>query len=264
MSRAEQLIPYLKDTRVGCLQIADDEFSANRERAKEICALLIERHPETSIVFDCRANDLLDEDLVAVMAPITSRFLVGAECGYDEGLRQVGKGTTCDKLERAAAALYRHNISEHCDFSFILGLPWETQSEVLQTINFACKLYARYGVRVLLQWYCQMPGSSLWDEAATAGKVNASMYDNYGFFRDTYLFFSGIRLTPAEIWDISDRLFAVQNLARVNHRGEEMVVHQVPSPVLQNFNRQALGEGSATALRNLVELSQNARRVHMK
>ena len=102
VSRAEQVIPYLKSTQSGCLQIADDEFSAHRDRAKEICKLLVKKAPDVRIVFDCRANDLLDEELTALMAPLALRFLVGAECGYDEGLRRVGKGTTCDKLERAA------------------------------------------------------------------------------------------------------------------------------------------------------------------
>jgi hypothetical protein len=109
-----------------------------------------------------------------------------------------------------------------------------------------------------------MPGSALWDEAAAAGKVNASMYDNYGFFGDSYLFFSGVRLTPAEIWDVADRLAAVQALASVNHTDEEMVVCQVPKPVAAGFKRQALGDGSAAALRNLAELSQNARRSPME
>lgn len=263
VARAEQVIPYLQHTRLGSLQIADDEFSAHRDRAKEICRLLTARDPDVRLAFDCRANDLLDEELVDAMTPVTARFLVGAECGYDDGLRRVGKGTTCDKLERAAAILDRHGIGERCDFSFILGLPWETKGEVLKTIDFACNLYARYGVRVLLQWYCQMPGSALWHEAAEAGKVNASMYDNYGYFGDPYLFFSGVGLTPAEIWEVADRLGAVQALARVNHEGEEMIVCEVPKPVAQSFKRQSLGAGSATALRNLSELSRNARRSPM-
>lgn len=259
VSRVEQVIPYLGKTRMGSLQIADDEFSAHRDRAGEICRLLIKRAPNVRIVFDCRANDLLDEELVAMMAPLARRFLVGAECGYDEGLRRVGKGTTCDRLERAAATLNRNGVSDRCDFSFILGLPWETQDDVLKTINFACKLYAKYSVRLVLQWYCQMPGSTLWDEASAAGKVNASMYDNYGLFGDPYLFLSGIRLTPDEIWEVSDRLAAVKSLARVNHPGETMIQYEVPLPVFHYFKRTALGEGSATALRNLAELSDNAR-----
>jgi hypothetical protein len=59
-------------------------------------------------------------------------------------------------------------------------------------------------------------------------------------------------------------LIAIKSLARVNHRGEEMVLFEVPKPISNNFKRQSLGDGSATALRNLVELSQNARRLHMK
>lgn len=258
--RVEQVVPYLHCTRRGCLQIADDEFLVHPARAKQICRLLSDRAPQVRIAFDCRANDLLHEDLVEAIAPLTYRFLVGAECGYDEGLRRVGKHTTCDKLERAAAALSRHGISGLCDFSFVLGFPWETRNDVLCTIDFACKLYAQYGIRVLLQWYCQMPGSSLWNEAAAAGRVNASMYDNYGFFGDPYIFFSEIRLTPAEIWEVSDRLAAVKSLAKVNDHGEDMIVYDVPAPVARSFRRHSLGERNATALRNLMELSRNVRR----
>lgn len=134
----------------------------------------------------------------------------------------------------------------------------------MKTVDFACKLYAKYGVRVLLQWYCQMPGSALWDKAAAEGKVNASIYDNYGFFGNPYLFFSGVQLTPAEIWEVSDRLVAVQALARVNHAGEDMVVYQVPKAIYEHFKRPGLGSGSATALRNLAELSESARRSSME
>ncbi len=263
VSRVEQLLPYLKKTQMGNLQIADDEFLAHRDRAKKICKLLIERIPDIRITFDGRANDLLDAALVDILAPISAQFLVGAECGYDEGLRRVGKGTTCDRLERAAAILYKQGISQRCDFSFILGFPWETQNDVMKTIDFACKLYAKYGVRVLLQWYCQMPGSRLWDEAAAAGKVNASLYDNYGFFGDRYLLFSGIQLTPIEIWEISERVAVIQALARVNHINEEMIAYEVPQAILEGFKRPALAEGSATALRNLTELSQNVRNLPM-
>jgi len=94
--------------------------------------------------------------------------------------------------------------------------------------------------------------------------VNASMYDNYGFFGDTHLFFSGVKLTPTEIWQVSDRLTSVQSLARVNNAGEEMIVFEVPKPVSENYKKQSLGNGGVAALRNLTELSQNARRVPME
>ena len=61
--------------------------------------------------------------------------------------------------------LAEHGLAARTDFSFILGLPWETRAEVEQTIRFATRLFVDYGVHVMLQWYRQIPGSRLWDEA---------------------------------------------------------------------------------------------------
>jgi radical SAM superfamily enzyme YgiQ (UPF0313 family) len=261
LSRVAQVEPYLRETRSGFLHILDDEFSANRERATAIASGLTERALEVPLVFDSRANDLLDERFVRAIVPHASRFLVGAECGYDEGLRRIGKGTTCEALQAAAYMAQRYGLSARCDFSFILGLPWETQEEVLSTVRFACGLYTKYGVRVLLQWHCLIPGSQLWDEAAAVGKVTASFYDNYGFFRDPYLFFAGVPLSPREVWEVSDCLEPVLELARVNDRGERLIEYAVPEPIRLYFNRQSLTKcGRGQALENLEEASRRGRR----
>lgn len=263
VTRLEAVIPHCKNTQLGYLQIVDDEFSGDWMRAKHIAELLSKKDIKVSLIFDSRANDMTHEDFITAIAPHTFRFLVGAECGYDEGLSRVGKGTTCEKLEKAASIAHKQGISDRCDFSFILGLPWETKEEVLCTVRFACRLYAMYGVRIMLQWYCLIPGSTLWDQAAAVGKVNASIYDNYGFFRSPYLFFGGVPLSATEIWDISDSIAPVLKLSKVNESSEEFIQYAVPEPVLQYFNRQSLVDGSLSALHNLRDLSQNVRRYNM-
>lgn len=259
VERVEYLRPYSRSTEYGCIHVIDDEFSANWKRAKSIARLLSKRGNDVGLVFDSRANDILHEDFVEAIAPHTHHFLVGAECGYDEGLARVGKGTTCAKLEQAASVMLKHGISHRCDFSFILGLPWETKDDVLKTMSFACHLYANYGVNVMLQWYCLIPGSSLWAEEMEKGVINVSYYDNYGFFRSPELFFAGVKLSAKEVWEVSDAIGSVMRLASVNDRGEERIHYSTPEAVKAYYGKNALSDRYSSALVNLKELSQNAR-----
>jgi len=103
-------------------------------------------------------------------------------------------------------SLYEHGISERADFSFILGLPWETRAEVEKTIRFAMSLLGKYGVRVILQWYSEIPGSRLWEQHRRQQTVTEAMYDDYGFFRNLYLFRAGVGLLPSDVWNITDLL----------------------------------------------------------
>jgi anaerobic magnesium-protoporphyrin IX monomethyl ester cyclase len=203
VARLEQMLPDTKRTQLEMIHVIDDEFSMNPKRTIEITDVLRRRNLKPVLIYDSRATDLLYHGLIPSIAEFTGQFLVGCECGYDEGLKRIGKGTTVQILEDAARQLYDHGLSDHADFSFILGLPWETAKEVRQTCHFAAHLFATYGVRILLQWYCQIPGSRLWEADRDAGLVNEAMYNHFGFFRNLYLFRSGVKLSPEEVWDIS-------------------------------------------------------------
>ena len=231
VDRLEQVLQHVDRTELEMVHVIDDEFSMNTRRAIEITNLIRARGRHPRLVYDSRATDLLYDGFVPSIAEFTTQFLVGAECGYDEGLKRIGKGTTTTILEDAAHVLYRENLSEHADFSFILGLPWETADQVRQTCQFAAHLYATYGVRLLLQWYCQIPGSRLWEADRQASLVNESMYNNFGFFRDLYLFRTGVKLTPAEIWDLSYSVTALQDLANLRNPQRTMIEYGHPEPI---------------------------------
>ena len=235
VDRLERVLPFTVRTTRGLIQIIDDEFSVKRERAVDICKEIGKRNLQVRLVFDSRANDLNDESFVDAVLPYAHQFLVGAECGYDDGLKKIGKGTTTEKLTRAAAVLRKKGIAGRADFSFVIGLPWETKAEVIETIRFANKLYETYGVRVLLQWYCQIPGSRLWDEQRQKEIVHEAQYDDYGFFRNLYLFRTGVRLTPSEVHEVVGILNSVQSLSYKNENGMDMVQSSAPDPILTNY-----------------------------
>lgn len=240
VDRLEQILPSCDRTAMGTVHIIDDEFSMNTRRATMIANHITERGLDARLIYDSRANDLLDESYVAAMAPLTSQFLVGAECGYDEGLLKIGKGTTCARLEAAAAMLKKHGIAQRADFSFVLGLPWESMTEVEKTIAFATRLHSLYGVRILLQWYCQIPGSRLWDAAHDRGDVTEAMYDDFGFFANLYLFRSGVQLSPEQIYRISERVAGLLTLARAQYPDVRMIEYSFPEPIARYYPRHAM------------------------
>ncbi len=255
VDRLEQVLPHIAQTRNAIVQIIDDEFSVKPQRAIAICQEIGRRGLRPKLVFDCRANDLLNEALVQAIAPYTHQFLVGAECGYDDGLRRVGKGTTIEKLEKAAVVLARHGIAAKADFSFILGLPWETRREVETTARFACRLYSKYGVRVLLQWYCQIPGSRLWQESRDSENVHEAQYDDYGFFRNLYLFRTGVQLTPREIAEVSEILSPVIALSSLLSPEKRLVEYANPEPIRRFFPSPLPGCRDGAGLARLREVA---------
>jgi anaerobic magnesium-protoporphyrin IX monomethyl ester cyclase len=241
VDRLEAMLPHAARTTLEMIHVIDDEFSMNPKRTIEITDLIRKRGLKPSLIYDSRATDLLYDGLVPSIAEFTGQFLVGAECGYDDGLKKIGKGTTTQILEDAAAMLHANGLAGKADFSFVIGLPWETVREVRQTCAFAAHLFATYGVRVLLQWYCQIPGSRLWEADREAGKVNEAMYNNFGFFRDLYLFRSGVRLTPDEIWSVSTQVSALQTMARLQHADRPMVEYGHPEPIALYYPEEVRG-----------------------
>lgn len=260
IDRLEQIMPYTALTSARHIHIIDDEFSMNVKRATQIAELLAQRGLQPGLVYDSRANDLQDERFVAAIAPFTTQFLVGAECGYDEGLEQIGKGTTCAKLDSAGAMLKKHGIAERADFSFVLGLPWEGAEELERTIAFAAHLHGSYGVRILLQWYCQIPGSRLWDEAALAGRVTPAMYDEFGFFGNYYLFQSGVKIAPRDIYRISDKVAALLTAVRGKYGAANMIEYAFPEPIAKYYPRvlESIDDIGLPALREVASPGSKA------
>ena len=59
---------------------------------------------------------------------------IGAESGSQRSLKQVTKGSTLDSIKRAADIIRNADIS--LTMFFIIGFPWETQEDILETIDF--------------------------------------------------------------------------------------------------------------------------------
>jgi radical SAM superfamily enzyme YgiQ (UPF0313 family) len=235
--RFEAAAAFLGRTTERSTYIVDDEFTLQPRRVVAIVREVEQRGLLPRVLFEGRAPDLTGDEILDALAPHTLQLLVGAECGYDEGLERVGKGTTCAGLEACAAALARHGIAPRADFSFIIGLPWETAAEARRTVAFGVRLGETYGVRALFNWYLQVPGSRLWDEARAAELVHEAQYDEVGFVANLALFRSGVALRPHEVWEVTDEI--ADHAARLGGRWRNRIEFGMPPAIARSFPRDA-------------------------
>jgi radical SAM superfamily enzyme YgiQ (UPF0313 family) len=67
---------------------------------------------------------------------------VGVESGSQMILDNIGKRITLDEIRNTVKILKKHKIKIHnC---FVLGLPWETEETIEETIKFAIELNSNY------------------------------------------------------------------------------------------------------------------------
>ncbi len=85
------------------------------------------------------------------------------------------------------------------------------------------------------------------------------MYNEFGFFRDLYLFRSGVHLTNSEIDEVSRRVLLAAQLAKARADGRNMVEYSHPEP-LRLYFPTTLMSCESDALSNLREVALVGRR----
>ena len=146
------------------IHFADDTFTLNKHRAKEICRQIIDRRLEIEWVCDTRA-DCLDRELVALMKSAGCvRIKIGVESGSDRILKRMKKGETKEKIRQAVSLIK----GEGLPFTayFMAGFPGETNEDLKQTIELARELDADYySLGIVAPYY----GTEIWNDLEKSG-----------------------------------------------------------------------------------------------
>ena len=140
----EYVINYLKFlvTKYGVqeIQIVDDCFNFDMDRAKQICRLIIKHKVKIVVSFPngIRA-DYIDEEMLDLFKEIgVFRIAFGIESGNKAVQKRIKKELDLAKAEEniKKAAIRGFHLSAY----FIIGLPGETEENIWDTINYACRL----------------------------------------------------------------------------------------------------------------------------
>ena len=127
-------LPEVKD-----IAIEDDTLTADLDRVKKMCRLLIQKgiHKKVKWYANVRVN--LDLESMVLMKEAGCRLLIaGFESGVQELLNNARKGITLEQSREFAKNAKKAGLLIHgC---FILGFPGETKQTIQKTIQFAKEL----------------------------------------------------------------------------------------------------------------------------
>ncbi|MCX5855342.1 MAG: radical SAM protein [Deltaproteobacteria bacterium] len=167
----EEVDNLIKNYNVTQLFVQDDNFAANKKRAKELCREFLNRKFNTKLSWWAEARvDCVDEELLFLMAKAGCKIIsYGLESGNQRLLDKIDKGITIEQIRETIATTKKAGIDIRA--SFILGVPTETREESMRTIKFAKELGINQ-VRFALA--TPFPGTKLWDIAQEEGTLDLS------------------------------------------------------------------------------------------
>ena len=152
----------------------DDSFTLKRERVEEFCSVIHKRGIKMLWESSTRL-DLVNDAMVRNMKGAgCNRVSVGVESGSDEILEIMNKRLTREKIKGATSILNKNRL--FWTAYFMMGLPTETEAQMLNTLEFMRELrppYAAIGI------YKPYPGTKLFSIAEQHGLVSSDVTNEH-------------------------------------------------------------------------------------
>ncbi|MDO9066702.1 MAG: radical SAM protein, partial [Chloroflexota bacterium] len=223
-------IAYLKKMfSVNTIIFCDDTFETDTDRIFELCNQLINRRLNIKWCCTCRANGL-PEELLKIMKASGCRLIhIGIESGNQEILDKNSKGVNLRKVEETVRRAKRIGLELYG--YFMVGLPYETEKTIRQTIKFSQGLDLDYAQFSMLT---PLPGTDVW-KMMKEGKVLSCQGQDWSDFKrhgrgicielqhvshaklKKYyrMAYSGFYLRPAYIWKNIKKIKSLSDFRRI-------------------------------------------------
>ena len=195
-TKVVNVIEQLRDKfQVTHFVFQDSNFFADPRRARSICEELIERdlgvtwqasgHINPLAVFFRNGGEILEQAGCV-------RLAMGVESGSQRMLDEMKKGLKVETLMEVAAYLDKTEIQLSCNF--MMGLPGETEPDLLETFRVVRKLHEIHPeMGTVVYMYMPVPGSPMYDAELEAGLI----YD----YPTTLEGWVGFKLDSSTGWD---------------------------------------------------------------
>lgn len=143
---AENIIAELKECvekyKIKNFLFWSDIFNFDREWTMDLCKKIIESGLKITWSSNTRANTM-DDEMAAMMYKAGCRLVsIGVESGSQTMLDNIGKKITLDDIRNTVKILKKNKIKIYN--YFVIGLPWETEETVEETIKFAIELDSNF------------------------------------------------------------------------------------------------------------------------
>ncbi len=160
--------------RLDMFKFCDPTWNLNRTWVKDFCRGKSKSPIRTPFFANIHAG-VGDETMYALMAEAgCTQIGLGVESGSERVLKHIGKGATKEQIVRAVGWAKKYGIEVRG--YFILGVPEETEEDVLLTERFAEELdLDEYGFAML----CPYPGTTYFRDNADLWGIDWSKTDEY-------------------------------------------------------------------------------------
>jgi radical SAM superfamily enzyme YgiQ (UPF0313 family) len=215
----ENIIEELRryDRRGNSVFFYDDNFTANRDRAKDLLQAMIRERFKFTWTTQVRADVAQDIELVRLMKKAGCHTVyIGFESVNPESLDAMKKKQTVADLVQAARVLHRHRI--HIHGMFVLGFDEDDWKTVKKTVRFAKK--ARLSTTQFLI-LTPLPGSEFYNRMEAENRLRFrdwALYDaHHAVFQPAR--FSLLDLQRAQIF-CHKKFYSLKQMARKLVAGE--------------------------------------------
>lgn len=175
------------------MNFEDDNFTADRERAKEICRRMIEEglvFKET--FFFGRVDMAEDEELLELLSKAhLNRVLIGIESLNQDALDEIHKGQRPADIRTAAIKCREHKI--RLIASVVLGMDSDTKEDIRRAVDFAKEVDAYQLQPAILTPY---PGTPVYERLVKEQRMVIDDWSQYDMMNVT---FAPNHMTPWEL-----------------------------------------------------------------
>ncbi|PCN50948.1 B12-binding domain-containing radical SAM protein [Candidatus Geothermarchaeota archaeon ex4572_27] len=174
----ESVIDEIKDAiykyKTNTIVFADDELTISRRWILEFARRVKEEKLDIYYTAGSRVDRGSLEILKALKDSGCGIVYYGVESANQESLNRIGKGITISMIKRAFENARKVGIE--VAGSFILGFPWETISDMMDTIKFAIKLNPTVAQFTVLTPY---PGTPIYYQAIKENLIEDFNWEHY-------------------------------------------------------------------------------------
>lgn len=137
----------------------DDTFTLKIQRTMELCDQIIRHALDIKWKCDTRA-DCLSDEMVGLMKKAGCVCIkMGVESGSERILKRINKKLRKETISNAAKMIKKHGIA--LTVYLMAGFPYETNDDLIDTINFAREIDADYySLSIVAPYY----GTKIYDE----------------------------------------------------------------------------------------------------
>jgi radical SAM superfamily enzyme YgiQ (UPF0313 family) len=221
----------------------DDNFTANRQRAKELCEAMIREKLRFKWTTQVRADVAKDEELVRLMRKAGCHTVyIGFESMNEESLTAMKKRQTVQEIVQAVKVLRRHRINIHG--MFVYGFDEDDWQTVKETVKFAKRARLASTQFLILT---PLPGSEFYDKVR---KENRIQFRDWALYDAHHVVFQPSRLS----------LFDLQRAQIFSHKK----FYSLKMMVRKFFKGKWVDLGIAGYARNLNRLWQKKNRMYLR